>query len=106
MNENNTKNLNKYIRDLERKNANLEKELEKEQNEKIIVIQEKKKLEKENKELSRINKKLKWSLIDPSKPGPTALFENKKDKKIVEELIHAYSTGNTKQRKKFDKLKI
>jgi len=45
--------LNKYIRDLERKNANLEKELEKEQNEKIIVIQENKKLEKENKELKK-----------------------------------------------------
>jgi len=30
-NENNTENLDKYIRDLERKNANLEKELEKEQ---------------------------------------------------------------------------
>ncbi len=44
-NENNTENLNIYLRDLERKNANLEKELEKEQNEKIIVIQEKKKLE-------------------------------------------------------------
>jgi len=52
-NENNTENLNKYIRDLERKNANLEKELEKEQNEKIIVIQENKKLEKENKELKK-----------------------------------------------------
>lgn len=45
--------MNKYIRDLERKNANLEKELEKEQNEKIIVIQENKKLEKENKELKK-----------------------------------------------------
>ncbi len=52
-NENNTENLDKYIRDLERKNANLEKELEKEQNEKIIVIQEKKKLEKEIKELKK-----------------------------------------------------
>jgi len=51
--ENNTENLDKYIRDLERKNANLEKELEKEQNEKIIIIQEKKKLEKENKELKK-----------------------------------------------------
>ena len=45
--------MNKYIRDLERKNANLEKELEKEQNEKIIVIQQKKKFEKENKELKK-----------------------------------------------------
>jgi len=36
---------------LERKNANLEKELEKEQNEKITVIQEKMKLEKKTKNL-------------------------------------------------------
>ena len=48
-NEDNTENLDKYIRDLERKNGNLEKELEKEQNQKIIVIKEKKKLEKEVK---------------------------------------------------------
>ena len=41
-NEINTKNLNKYIRNLERKNDNLEKELEKEKNEKIFVIQQKK----------------------------------------------------------------
>ena len=61
-NENNTENLNKYIRDLERKNANLEKELEKEQNEKIIVIQEKKKLEKENKELKKQLTQLQASL--------------------------------------------
>jgi len=41
-NEINTKNLNKYIRNLERKNDNLEKELEKEKNDKIFVIQQKK----------------------------------------------------------------
>lgn len=50
-NKNNTEHLNKYIRNLERKIANLEKELEKEQNEKIIVIQRKKNSKKKAKNL-------------------------------------------------------
>lgn len=71
-NENNTENLNKYIRDLERKNANLEKELEKEQNEKIIVIQEKKKLEKEIKELKKQLAQLQTSLTNLATTDKTA----------------------------------
>lgn len=61
-NENNTENLDKYIRYLEITNANLEKELKKEQNEKIFVIQQKKKLEKENKELKKQLTQLQVSL--------------------------------------------
>lgn len=70
--ENNTENLDKYIRDLERKNANLEKELEKEQNKKIFVIQQKKKLEKENKELKKQLIQLQASLATLATSDKTA----------------------------------
>jgi len=60
----------------------------------------------ENKQLEQLNKFLNYSISIPKKiPGPTAIYENKQDKKIVEELIQAYS-NKPELRKKFEKLKI
>jgi len=60
----------------------------------------------ENLVLEKINKKLKWNIIIPDNPGPTAIFENKQDKSTTEKLIAAYSSKDIKKRKKFEKLKI
>ncbi len=61
----------------------------------------------ENLLLEKVNKKLKYNIIIPTKnPGPTAIFENKDDDKLSNEIIGAYSTGNTEQRLKFDKYRI
>jgi len=60
----------------------------------------------ENLKLEQINKTLKYQILIPKTPGPTALFQNKKDLTLTEKLIEAYSKGNQKQRKEFEKIKI
>lgn len=63
--------------------------------------------EAENTSLENLNKKLNWNIIIPEKiPGPTAIYENSKDKKLAEELIKVYSSKDLELRKKFEKLKI
>src|SRR4030065_2980302 len=52
-NEDEPENLKKRIHDLERKITQLEEDLETERNEKNITLQQKKKLEKENKDLKK-----------------------------------------------------
>lgn len=52
-NENESENLKKRIHDLERKITQLEEDLETERNEKNITLQQKKELEKENKDLKK-----------------------------------------------------
>jgi len=62
--------------------------------------------EKENTELEALNKKLKWNMIIPSIPGPTAIYENPEDSVLAEELIRAYSSKNLEDRKKFDEIRV
>ena len=45
----------------------------------------------ENLLIQNINKTLKYNLIIPTTPGPTAIFKNKQDKKFAQELIKKYS---------------
>jgi len=63
--------------------------------------------ENENKIIETIGEN--YNLIIPDFVGPSAIVFDKCDKKLkdkVEELIKAYSKGNLKLRKKFDKYKI
>ncbi len=61
----------------------------------------------ENLKLEQLNKILKYNLLISTTPGPTALFENKKDLKLTQELIKVYSKdSNEKDKKKFDGLKV
>ena len=60
---------------------------------------------KQNNEIEFLNKKLKHNISIPTTPGPTAIFENKKDLKTTQQLIQAYST-NPELRKKFEKVKV
>jgi len=62
--------------------------------------------QQENKHLEQLNKALNYHIIIPTKiPGPTALYENKQDFKLANELIQAYS-NKPELKKKFEKLKI
>jgi len=62
---------------------------------------------KENLLLENLNKTLKYNILIPTLPGPTALYENKTDLKLVKELIKTYSKGSTeKDRRKFEGWKI
>ena len=61
--------------------------------------------EKENNLLEQLNNKLKYNLIIPDFPGPTVLFENKKDKELAENLILTYSK-NKELKKDFEKFKV
>jgi len=62
---------------------------------------------KENQKLEKLNKILKYNILIPTTPGPTALFSNKADLKLVEQLIKVYSKGSLeKERKKFEGLKV
>ena len=64
-------------------------------------------LKEENNLLEQLNKKLNWNIIIPEKiPGPTAIYESSKDKKLAKELIKVYSSEDLELRKKFEKLKI
>jgi tRNA-uridine 2-sulfurtransferase len=60
----------------------------------------------ENKKLEIINKTLKYNILIPTTPGPTAIFKDKQDLKLAEQLINAYSKGNNHLRKKFEKILI
>lgn len=63
--------------------------------------------EQENNRLELINRILKYNLLIPTYIGPTALFEDRSDFRIAQELIKAYSKGSDdKLKKKFDKIKI
>jgi hypothetical protein len=64
--------------------------------------------ELENNTLLELNKKLKYNIIfaPENAPGPTALFENKLDKVLVEKLIRAYSSKDLEKRKKFEEMKL
>ncbi len=60
----------------------------------------------ENKLLEQLNKKLKFHILIPNSPGPTALFENKADKILAEDLIKAYSSKNLEDRNRFEKFNV
>ena len=63
--------------------------------------------EQENLLLEQLNKKLKYNIIIPEdNPGPTALYENSKDKRLAEELIAVYSSKDLELRKKFEKIRV
>jgi hypothetical protein len=49
---------------------------------------------------------MNWNISIPKKAGPTAIFENKEDKQLAEELIGAYSSKDLKLREKFGDIKI
>jgi len=57
----------------------------------------------ENQLLEILNKKMKYNIAIPKTPGPTIIYEDKKDKKFTEQLFKAYSKGGTQKDK--DKLK-
>ena len=56
--------------------------------------------QEQNNNLEEINKTLGYNLMLPEKVGPTALYENKKDKKLTKELIKAYSSKDLEDREK------
>jgi len=60
----------------------------------------------ENLILEKLNKKLKYYILVPEKAGPTCLYQEFKDRKLVKELVEAYSSKNLSLREKFDKIKI
>jgi tRNA U34 2-thiouridine synthase MnmA/TrmU len=62
----------------------------------------------ENLRLQELNKSLKWEIIvcTPDAPGPTCLYENKKDKKLAEKLVKVYSLNDLKLREEFEKYRI
>ncbi len=60
----------------------------------------------ENEKLQLLNKKLNYNIIIPEIPGPTVLFENKKDKKTALDLQKAYSSKNLELREKFEKYRL
>ena len=60
----------------------------------------------ENTQLELINKTLKWNIIIPTTPGPTAVYESKQDTQLVKKIISAYSSKDKKLRKQFDELLI
>ncbi len=62
----------------------------------------------ENMKLIALNKLLKWNIImcKPTSPGPTCIYENKKDKTLAEKLVKVYSLNDLKAREEFDKLRI
>jgi tRNA U34 2-thiouridine synthase MnmA/TrmU len=62
--------------------------------------------EAENLKLEQLNKKIGFELIIPSKPGPTAIFQNIKDKNLAEKLIEAYSSKDLTKREQFNNIKI
>ncbi|MBT4135908.1 hypothetical protein HOD75_00920 [archaeon] len=64
--------------------------------------------ENENTLLGQLNKTLNYNILIPPKiPGPTAIYENKEDKKLTEDLIKAYEKDAKPALKdKFIKLKI
>lgn len=62
----------------------------------------------ENIRLQELNKKLKYNIIVPKQtsPGPTVVYENKKDKSLAEALLSVYSNSDLKERDKFESLRI
>jgi len=61
---------------------------------------------KENLLLEQVNKNLKQNINMPKNPGPTAIYENKDDEKLSNELIEAYSSKDLKKREKFEKYRL
>ena len=63
---------------------------------------------KENQTIETLNKTLKQNIQIPKTiPGPTAIFENKKDLQLTKDLINAYSkNADPKLREKFEKMRV
>lgn len=62
--------------------------------------------EKENVQIEKLNKNLRWNVIIPINPGPTIIFEDLKDKESAEKLLQAYSSNDLDKRKHFEVYKI
>jgi len=60
----------------------------------------------ENEKLEFLNKKLKFHIIIPKTPGPTAVFESIKDTRLINSMISVYSSNNLELRRKYDKYNI
>ncbi|MDP1729421.1 MAG: hypothetical protein Q8L27_04420 [archaeon] len=62
----------------------------------------------ENLLLESLNKHLKWNITSAKSdsPGPTALYQDKHDKILVDSLIKAYSSKDLALRNKFDEIRI
>ena len=43
---------------------------------------------------------MKYNILIPKIPGPTVLYENKKDKILAEKMMNAYSKGGSEEDKK------
>ena len=57
--------------------------------------------------LETLAKQLKYNLIIPKdNPGPTAIYQNSKDKKLAEELIEIYSSKDLELRKKYEGIRL
>lgn len=60
--------------------------------------------ESENIRLKEISKYIKYQLMIPKEPGPTAIFEKKEDGNLANEIIHSYA--NKKNKEKYDQYKV
>jgi tRNA-uridine 2-sulfurtransferase len=63
--------------------------------------------EKENKVLEFLGKKLGYNIEVSKIPGPSVIFEDKKDLKLIGELMRVYSKGcDVEDRKKFEGIRV
>ena len=62
--------------------------------------------EKENEKLELLNKKLRYHIIIPTNPGPTVIYEDKKDADVAEEIMKAYSSKDLRLREGFNDIRI
>lgn len=60
----------------------------------------------DNDKLEQLNTELEYNIMFPLERGPTALYESKKDRVLVKEMIEAFSSPDLKEREKFDSLRI
>jgi len=63
--------------------------------------------ESENLFIEEISKKIKWNFFKREDiPGPTIVFDKKEDLNLIGNLWEAYSKGNLKERKNFEKFRV
>ena len=61
----------------------------------------------ENQLIEILNKKIKYKIDIQKTPGPTIIYQDKKDKEFIKKLFKAYSKGGTqKDKDKLEKYKI
>ena len=57
--------------------------------------------------MEELGKELNWNIfINKDVPGPTIVYDNIRDKKLVEDLWKVYSEDDLEERKKFEEFKV